>query len=60
MVENAFNSGKNQLNLDNLMWRGVAKVGMRVALCYSVILAAAITAHKMNRPTLAHMIEAFK
>lgn len=60
MVEHVFKSGKRQLNLNNLRWRGVAKVRMHIALCYSVILAAAITARKMNRPELAHTIKAFQ
>jgi len=60
MVERVFKHGKERLNLDNLRWRGAAKVRMHVALCYSVILAAAITAHKMGRPELTHSIKAFQ
>jgi len=30
---------------------------MYVTLCHSVILAAAITAHKMGRPELTHSIK---
>lgn len=60
MVEHVFKSGKRQLELDNLRWRGAAKVRMHVALCYSVILAAAITARRMHRPELAHTIKAFQ
>lgn len=60
MVEYVFNSGKRQLNMDNLRWRDAAKVRMHVALCYSVILAAAITARKIHRPELAHTIKAFQ
>jgi len=53
-------SSEERLNLDNLRWRGAAKVRMHVALCYSVILAAAITAHKMERLEPAHSIKAFQ
>jgi transposase len=60
MVEHVFKHGKERLNLNNLRWRGAAKVRMHVALCYSVIIAAAITAHKMGRPELAHSIKAFQ
>ena len=60
MVEHVFKAGDRQLNLDNLRWRGAAKVRMHVALCYSVILAVAITAHRMGRPDLAHSIKAFQ
>jgi len=60
MVEHVFKPGKKRLNLDNLRWRGAAKVRMHVALCYSVILAVAITAHKIGRPELAHSIKAFQ
>jgi hypothetical protein len=45
------------LTLENLKWRGVAKVRMHVALCYSVILAIAITSHNIGRPELAHSIK---
>jgi hypothetical protein len=60
IVEQVFRAGKKQLNLDNLRWRGVAKVRMHVALCYSVILAVAITANRMGKPELAHRIKAFQ
>jgi hypothetical protein len=33
---------------------------MHVALCYSVILAIAITAHKTGKPELAHSIKTFQ
>ena len=59
-VKQVFKHGKERLNLDNLRWRGAAKVRMHVALCYSAILAAAITAHKMGRPELTHSIKAFQ
>jgi len=54
MVKHVLKHGKERLNLDSLRWRGAAKVRMHVALCYSVILAAAITAHKMGRPSTRH------
>jgi hypothetical protein len=60
MVEHVFKSRKNQLNLDNLRRRDAAKVRMHVTLCCAVILATAITAHKMQRPELAHTIKAFQ
>jgi transposase len=60
MVEQVFKHGKKRLNLDNLRWRGAAKVRMHVALCYSVILAIAITAHKTGKPELAHSIKTFQ
>jgi hypothetical protein len=60
MVEQVFKPGKKRLNLDNLRWRGAAKVRMHIALCYSVILAIAITAHKTGKPELAHSIKAFQ
>ena len=60
VVEHVFKSGKRRLNLDNLRWRGAAKVRMHVALCYALILAVAITAHKMGKPELAHSIKAFQ
>jgi len=34
IVEHVFKPGKRQLNLDNLTWRGVARVRMHIALCY--------------------------
>jgi len=33
---------------------------MHVALCYSVILAIAITAHKIGKPELDHSIKTFQ
>jgi hypothetical protein len=60
MVEQTFRAGKKQLNLDNLRWRGATKVRMHIALCYSSILAAAITARKMGKPRIAHSIKAFQ
>jgi hypothetical protein len=36
--------------------QNLAKVRMHVALCYSVILAVAIAAHRMGRPELAHSV----
>jgi hypothetical protein len=60
MVKHVFKPRKRRLNLDNLRWRGTVKVIMYVALSYSVILAVAITAHKMGRPDLTHSIKAFQ
>jgi len=39
-------------------WRGIAKISMHVAICYSRILAVAIVAHKIGRPELANNIAA--
>lgn len=58
-VERAFKAGKIELMMENLRWRGVAKVRMHVALCYAYILAVAITAQKIDRPDLANSIAAF-
>ena len=57
IVEQVFRAGKKQLNLDNLRWRGAAKVRMHVALCCS---AVAITTNKMGKPMIAHRIKAFQ
>ena len=45
--------------MENLKLRGIAKVRMHVAICFSCILAVAITAHKIGRPELANNIVAF-
>jgi transposase len=58
-VERNFKAGKLELMMENLRWRGVAKVRMHVALCYSCMYAVAITAHKIGRPELANSIAAF-
>lgn len=58
-VERAFKASKRELAMGNLNWRGVAKVRMHVAICYSCIIAVAITAHKIGRPELANNIAAF-
>jgi hypothetical protein len=60
MVEHVSKSSKRWLNLDNLMWRSVAEVRKHVALCYSVIPAAAITACEIHRPDLVHTVKAFQ
>jgi len=52
VVEHVFRAGDTRLNLDNLRWKGAAKVQMHLALCHSVILAVAITAHQMGRPDM--------
>ena len=58
-VERAFKAGKHELMMEKLRWRGVAKVRMHVAICYSCILAVAVVAHKIGRPDLANNIAAF-
>lgn len=58
-VERAFKAGKIELMMENLRWRGVAKVRIHVVLCYSCIYAVAITAHRIGRPDLANSIAAF-
>jgi len=58
-VERGFKAGKQELTMQNLRWRGVAKIRMHVAICFSCIYAVAITAHKIGRPDLANSIAAF-
>jgi hypothetical protein len=58
-VERSFRAGKLELTMENLRWRGVAKVRMHVATCFTCIYAVAITAHKIGRPELANSIAAF-
>jgi len=58
-VERAFKAAKHELMMENLKWRGIAKVRMHVAICYSCILAVAVVAHKIGRPDLANNIAAF-
>ena len=58
-MERAFKAGKLELAMDNLRWRGAAKVRMHVAICYACIYAVAITAHKIGRPDLANSIKTF-
>jgi hypothetical protein len=58
-VERAFKAGKHELMMENLRWRGAAKVRMHVAICYSCILAVAVTAHKIGIPELANSIATF-
>ena len=58
-VERNFKAGKLELTMENLRWRGAAKVRMHVALCYSCMYAVAITAHKIGRPDLANSIASF-
>lgn len=58
-VERNFKAGKLELMMENLRWRGVAKVRMHVAICFACIYAVAITAHKIGRPELANSIAAF-
>jgi transposase len=58
-MERAFKAAKLELAMDNLRWRGTAKVRMHVAICYACIYAVAITAHKIGRPDLANSIKTF-
>jgi transposase len=58
-VERSFRAGKLELTMENLRWRGVAKVRMHVAICFTCIYAVAITAHRIGRPELANSIAAF-
>ncbi len=58
-VERSFKAGKLELMMENLRWRGVAKVRMHVAICFACISAVAIIAHKICRPELANSIATF-
>ena len=58
-VERSFKAGKLELMMENLRWRGIAKVRMHVAICFACIYAVAITAHKIGRPELANSVAAF-
>jgi hypothetical protein len=58
-VERGFKAAKLELMMENLRWRGIAKIRMHVALCFACMYAVAITAHKMGRPELANSIAAF-
>ena len=58
-VERNFKAGKLELMMENLRWRGVAKVRMHVAICFACIYAVAILAHKICRLELANSIAAF-
>jgi transposase len=58
-VERAFKASKQELSMEKPKWRGVAKIRMHVAICFSCILAVAIVAHKIGRPELANNIAAF-
>jgi hypothetical protein len=58
-VERSFKAGKLELMMENLRWRGVAKVRMHVAICFACMYAVAILAHRIGRPELANSIAAF-
>jgi len=58
-VERAFKAAKVELMMENPKWRGIAKIRMHVAICYSCIYAVAVTAHKIGMPELANSIAAF-
>ena len=45
--------------MESLRWRGVAKVRMRVALCFACMYAVVITAHRIGKLELANSIAAF-
>ena len=48
-VERSFKAGKLELMMENLRWRGVAKVRMHVAICFACIYAVAILAYSIGR-----------
>ena len=58
-VERGFRAGKLEFMMENLRWRGVAKVRMHVAICFACIYTVAIVAHSIGRPELANCIAAF-
>jgi transposase len=58
-VERSFRAGKLELTMENLRWKGAAKVRMHVAICFACIYAVTITAHKIGRPELANSIASF-
>ena len=58
-VERSFKGGKLELTMENLRWRGVAKIRMHLAIIFSCIYVVAIAAHKIGRPDLANSIAAF-
>jgi transposase len=58
-VERSFRAGKLELMMENLRWRGVAKVRMHVAICFACMYAVAILAHRIGRSELANSIAAF-
>jgi len=58
-VERSFKAGKLELMMENLRWRGVAKVRMHVAICFACMYAVAILAHRIGRPELANSIATF-
>jgi hypothetical protein len=58
-VERSFRAGKLELTMENLRWRGVAKVRMHVAICFACMYAVVILAHRIGRPELANSIAAF-
>jgi len=58
-VERTFKASKLELSMEKPKWRGIAKIRMHVAICFSCILAVAIAAHKIERPELANNIAAF-
>ena len=55
----SFKAAKLELIMENLRWRGAAKVRMHVALCFACMYAVATLTHKIGRPELANSIAAF-
>jgi len=58
-LREGFKAAKLELMMENLRWRGTAKIRMHVAICFACMYAVAITAHKNGRPELANSIAAF-
>ena len=50
-VERGFKEGKLELMMENLRWRGVAKIRMHVAICFPCIYAVAIVLIKLEDQT---------
>jgi len=50
----SFKAAKLELMMENLRWRGAAKVRMHVAVRFACMHAATILAHKTGRPELAN------
>ena len=58
-VERGFKAAKLELMMENLHWRGIAKIRMPVTICFTCMYAVAITAHKIGRLELANNIATF-
>ncbi|MBS7610203.1 hypothetical protein KEJ19_06540 [Candidatus Bathyarchaeota archaeon] len=46
-AERNLKASKQKLSMEKPKWRGIAKIRMHIAICYSCVLAVAITAHKI-------------